>query len=291
MPKVSMTGALCGAAALLLMVPATSSAQQPGVGRPAQVMILGTYHFANPGLDVVKTEVADVLSPAKQTEIARVIEALARFRPTKIAVEAPPASAPRLDSLFRAYRAGRHTLSRNETEQLGFRLAGRLEHGRVYPIDHTGEFPFEAVMRYAQTHDPGFVAYFQRTIAAVTAEENRRQRELTIGQHLRVRNNPRTIAMEHGRYMHFARVGAGDNYVGADLVSKWYERNIRIFSNLQRIAEPGDRILVIFGSGHAAILRELVEYAPDMALVEALGYLPPARPAPARRNRRGTNPE
>ena len=288
MPKVSTISAVCSAALLMTLVTTTDAQQSRGV-RPAQVMILGTYHFANPGLDVVKTEVADVLSPAKQGEIARVVEALARFRPTKIAVEAPPASAARLDSLYRAYRAGRHALSRNEIEQLGFRLAGRLEHGRVYPIDHTGEFPFEAVMQYAQAHDPAFVAYAQRTITAVTAEENRRQKELTIGQNLRERNNPRTIAMEHGVYTRLARVGAGDNYVGADLVSKWYGRNIRIFANLQRIAEPGDRILVIFGSGHAAILRELVRYYPEMALAEALDYLPPAQRAPARG--RGRNPE
>jgi predicted proteasome-type protease len=88
-------------------------------------------------------------------------------------------------------------------------------------------------------------------------------------------NDPAQIASDHGVYAHFARVGAGDTYVGADLVAAWYKRNIRIFANLQQIAEPGDRILVIFGGGHAAILRELVEHAPGMVLVEANDYLPP----------------
>lgn len=277
MPNRFSIVAWCSAVALLGAFVTPPAAQQfPGV-EPAQVMVLGTYHFANPGLDVVKTEVADVLSPEKQREIREVVEALARFRPTKIAVEERPTAAPRLDSLYRAYRAGQYELSRNETDQLGFRLAARFDHPRVYPIDHKGEFPFEAVMEYAQAHDSAFVEYVQRTLAEVTAEENRRQKELSIGQNLRERNDPQRIAAEHGAYMRFAQVGAGDTYVGADLVSKWYERNVRIFSNLQRIAEPSDRILVIFGSGHAAILRELIEYAPDMVLVEARDYLPPAQ--------------
>lgn len=291
MSNRSSVFAWCNAVALLGALVTTSPAQQSTGAESAQVMVLGTYHFANPGLDVVKTEVADVLSPGKQTEIQEVVEALARFRPTKIALEAPLARAPRLDSLYRAYRAGQFELSRDESHQLGFRLAARFDHPRVYPIDHKGEFPFEAVMEYAQGHDSAFVAYIQKALAEVTAEENRRQKELSIGQNLRERNDPERIAAEHGIYMRFARVGAGDNYVGADLVSKWYERNIRIFSNLQRIAEPGDRILVIFGSGHAAILRELVEYDPDMVLVETRDYLPPAQPALAGDEGRGTIPE
>ena len=74
--------------------------------------------------------------------------------------------------------------------------------------------------------------------------------------------------------MEFARVGAGDTYVGADLLAKWYDRNIRIFSDLQRIAQPGDRVLVIFGAGHAAILRELIANDSRLELVEARRYLP-----------------
>lgn len=237
-------------------------------------MILGTYHFANPGLDVVKTEVADVLSVTKQEEIARIVDALARFDPTHIVVEVRPERAARLDSLYAAYQAGQHELTRDETQQLGFRLAARIGHERVHPFDADGEFPFEAVMGYAAQHDPGFMALVQSTIAQVTELENKWQRELTIGENLRARNQPSYIRDGHGWYMRIGRVGAGDGYPGATLLAKWYERNIRMFANLQRIAKPGDRLLVIVGSGHSGILRELVSASPDMTLVEATEYLP-----------------
>jgi hypothetical protein len=252
---------------------ATHAQSLPEPERP-QVMILGTFHFANPGRDIVKFEVADVLSPFKQAEILGVVEALARFRPTKIAIEHLPSAASQVDSLYDAYRAGHHVLTRSESEQLGFRLAERFEHPRLYSINHFADSPFGAMMAYAEEHDPAFLTWAEEEMTRAAEESNRRQREHTIGEILRMSNDPENLAADHGVYMRFARVGAGDTFVGADVAAKWYERNIKIFANLQRIAEPNDRILVIYGSGHAPILRELVTYDRDMDLVDPLEYLP-----------------
>lgn len=249
-------------------------AQAPADAEPVRVLVLGTYHFSNPGLDVVKTEVADVLSEGKQAEILQVVEALSRFRPTKVAVEHVPEGAPRLDSLYQAYRSGEHVLDRDETQQLGFRLAERFDHQSVFPIDHRGDFPFGPVMQYAAEHEPAFVGFVQEEITRMTEEANRQQREYSVGRILRLANEPDELARGHGMYMRFSQIGAGDTYVGANLVSKWYDRNIRIFANLQRIAEPGDRIVLLIGSGHAPIMRELITYDPRMLLVEAIDYLP-----------------
>ena len=250
------------------------AADRAGTDARARVMILGTYHFANPGLDVVQVEVADILSPQKQTEVEGVVDALAAFRPTKIAVEVLARSVRALDSLYAAYRDGRHTLSRNEVQQLGFRLGDRFDLPRLHAIDHEGRFPFEAVMEYAQEHDPEFVHWVQVTLEAIEEESNRRQIENTLAEILRQENDPARIAEGHGHYLVMSGVGAGDTYVGADLLAAWYERNIRTFADLRALAEPGDRILVIFGGGHAAILREFVEGDPEMELVEANDYLP-----------------
>jgi hypothetical protein len=265
-------------ATLLALLAAASAAQgQPGAataGPRAQVLVLGAYHFDNPGLDLVKVDIPDVATPAKQAEVAAVVEALARFRPTKIAVEARQESARRLDSLYAAFRAGRHALARSEVQQLGFRLAHRFGHARVYPIDVGGDLPFDALMQYAAAHDTPFVSRFQRLIAQITAEQVRMQRESSIGAILRAENDPGRIEWGHRQYVEMARVGAGDGYAGADVLAKWYERNIRIFANLQRLAEPGDRILVIFGAGHAAILRQLIAADSNLELLDVREFLP-----------------
>lgn len=233
----------CDAALLLgLCLVAPLGAQVPA-DEPARVMVLGTYHFASPGRDVVKAEIADVLSDGKQAEIRDVVDALTDFRPTHVAVEREPDQ-------------------------------GRYELSSPDPIDHPGEFPFDAVMEYAATHDPDFVTWVDDELERIEGKMNRQQRENTIGEVLRQMNRPEKLAEDHGVYMRFARVGAGDSFDGAELVSKWYERNIHIFSNIQAIAEPGARILVIIGGGHAPILRELIGYDPELRLVETLNYLP-----------------
>jgi hypothetical protein len=269
----SVRACLLGALLVPVSLPGMVEAQAPD-GSPSQVLILGTYHFANPGLDVVQTEVPDVLEPGKQDEIARVVEALARFRPSKVAVEHVPSDGSRLDSLYRAYRAGEHALTRNETQQLGFRLAARFDLEGVQPFDHPGEFPFGAVMEYAGRNDPAFAQMVMSEIQRITDETNRRHRELTIGEILRAMNDPGELAAGHAMYLEFARVGAEDGYVGADLLSKWYERNIRMFATLTAVTAPGNRVLVIVGNGHAPILRELVAADARMELVDPLGYLP-----------------
>jgi hypothetical protein len=247
-----------------------SSAEAPR----SQILVLGTYHFANPGLDVVQTRVADILTPGKQAEVEQVVEALARFNPTRIAVEVRAEGLQRLDSSYVAFRAGGRPLGRSEVEQLGFRLAERFHHSGLFGIDHAGEFPFGEVMQYAGEHEPDFVRRVQTLLGEITDEQNRMQRENTLAEILRRHNDPAHIAWGHALYLDIAAVGAADTYVGADLLSAWYARNIRIFADLKRISEPEDRVLVIFGSGHAAILRELVAADPTMDLVEANDFLP-----------------
>ena len=273
-----MTMAARSTAAAILMLCASAlllEAQTPRPMEPAELLVLGVYHFANPGLDVVKVDVADVLTLTRQEEILSVVESLARFRPTRIAVEASPASSSRLDSLYEAYQTGRHELSRDETQQLGFRLAAMHEHSRVYPVDYRNDFPFDALLEYAEEHDPDFLTFVEEERDRLSAEESRQQRENTVAEILRQDNDPEALARRHATYLRFARVGAGDSYVGAELLTRWYERNIHIFNNIQHLAQPGDRILLIIGTGHAPIVRELADSDPELVLVDPLPYLPP----------------
>lgn len=58
------------------------------------------------------------------------------------------------------------------------------------------------------------------------------------------------------------------NYEGSQLVLQWYERNLKIFSNLQNICKKKDRVLVLIGSSHLKILKELVCASSEMVMVE-----------------------
>lgn len=259
-------------AALLVFQALPLSAQTPAQV-PIQVMVLGVFHFSNPNADYAQFQGTDVLTPTRQREIDSVVAQLARFRPTKIALERVPAEADSINADYRRYQAGSFTLTRNEIHQLGFRLAANLHHAQVYPVDFQSGMRIDSVMAYAGVHDTAFVAWFNATVSDVVKLLDRMQREETIGANLRFMNDPANILRAHQPYANMATVGAGDGYIGAHVVAGWYDRNLHIFANLARIAQPGDRILLIIGMGHTPILRELVRSHPAMQLVEPLDYL------------------
>ena len=56
---------------------------------PVPILFVGSYHMSNPKADMFNLEADDVLLPKRQGEIQEVADLLKKFKPTKIAVEAP----------------------------------------------------------------------------------------------------------------------------------------------------------------------------------------------------------
>jgi hypothetical protein len=126
----------------------SSSAQSPA---RSEVLVLGTYHMPNPGRDLHNMQADNVLSPKRQQEIAQLIEVLKKFQPTKIAIEAEFGSQ-HVDHEYSDYLAGKYTLSPNEIDQIGYRLAKELGHRAVYAVDADGDFPYYRVLNYAKAN-------------------------------------------------------------------------------------------------------------------------------------------
>jgi hypothetical protein len=253
-------------------------ATQAASEQPVEVMILGTYHFANPGLDMHNAEIDDVLAPQRQKEVAAVVDALARFKPTRVAVEAradelPSRSLPK----YAEYLAGKHSQNRNEIHQIGYRLASRMKHEQVFGIDADGEFPFEALQLYAAAN--GRAEELQHMVDEIGVRTQRfeeRAKTASVGQLLREMNEPAHIREDHAWYMRTLSYGAGKAQPGAHLVASWTARNIQICARLVQLAKPGDRIVVVYGAGHSQLLRQCVQDMPGWKLVEPNEYLPGA---------------
>lgn len=248
----------------------TATAAEPPPTR-AQVMVVGLFHFANPGRDMFNVRMDDVLAERRQAEVARIAEGLARFAPTAVMVEWPQAVT---DERYAAYRAGTLEPSRNEVVQLGFRLAKRMKLERVHGIDADGEFPFEPVRKFADAHGRG--AQLDAVLAGVGQEVqalNQRIEQGSIGAVLRYMNVPERTLRSHGFYIDVLRYGEGDEQPGAALASAWYARNLVICAKLLQALPPGGKAVVFYGEGHAHLLRQCVVEAPGVELVEAGDYL------------------
>lgn len=252
----------------------------------AHLLFLGVFHFADQGLDAYKPRFhLDITSPERQREVEELVEGLLLFRPTKVAIEAEPRLQPRLDSLYGAYLKGTHELGANEVYQLGFRLAKRLGLARVWAVDAEARaymtdteararitalgLNMDTVMRQIE-NDPWTLQY--RRLYAL---EDSLKMLRTLAHHLLYLNDPERIRIGHGAYLVGSfKLGASADYLGPDDATSWYNRNLRIFSNLQHMTSgSADRILLIVGAGHLPILRFLALSSPEYRLREPSEFL------------------
>ena len=256
---------------MLAAVPAIGGAQFAVLGGKtagAQVLVIGTYHMSNPGLDPISVRADDVLSPRRQGEIDQLADKLAQFRPTKVAVEIPFGRDSTSNALYRRYLGGSHALDRTEMQQLGFRVARRAGLPRIHGVDHDLDVNVAAVMVWALTHgQPELATAAQSLSARLLAEADSMMRNASVGAIVSALNSARADSA-HGIYMAALRVGADTSYPGATMTARWYERNLRIASNILRLVEsPSDRVLVIIGAAHGPILRELLARVPGVRVV------------------------
>ncbi len=88
----SLIRAFLDAVALVFAAHAVRAAEPVA---PVQVMVLGTYHFANPGRDVNNMRAESVLTSKRRAELAEVARAVAAWKPTHamVEMEAPAAKA------------------------------------------------------------------------------------------------------------------------------------------------------------------------------------------------------
>lgn len=251
---------------LTFCVPAMS--QEPASAPPRiEVLVLGTYHMNNPGRDIFNTKADDVLAPKRQAEMAQLIAVLKTFRPTKIAVERT-AGDERIHKDYAAYVAGTRELTRNEIEQIGFRLAKELGHERVFPVDADGEFPFPRLVKYMKaTGRSEELDALLAEIGEMVKAQDAYLASHTILETLLSLSSDAAVARDLGFYYRQAALGEPWDWAGADLVADWFRRNIRIYTNiLQLAASPNERILAIYGSGHLGWLQQAFANNPNVRL-------------------------
>ncbi len=261
---------------------ASAKAQLGGVDRDAEtkpvLVILGTYHMGTPGSNVVKPEVADVGTPQRQKQMVELVERLKRFKPTKIVLEIDWDKETKTQDLYDKYLAGNYELTKNETNQIGFRLAKELGHKKVYCVDWS-DFWDDPTINYEKfaAKDSEMDAYLKGVYQKLKKEidaEFERIYSMAIVDQLIFLNKPERAEKDHRIYFNILRLGRGTDYAGANYVSWWYRRNLTIFTNIVRLTEsPNDRVLVVYGVGHNKLLNQFAKESGFYEVESPLKYL------------------
>ena len=144
--------------------------------QPAQVMLFGTFHFKDAGLDVAKHKDIDIFTGENQAYLEALTQRLQGFKPTRVLLEYNPENDELINERYREY------LATNS-------------------------------------------------------------------------------------------IGAGDGYSGAVSSASWWERNFYMYANIQKLAVPGEHVIAIGGSGHMAILKQLLAIDRRLEGVSVDSYL------------------
>lgn len=222
-----------------------------------EILVLGTYHMSNPGRDIYNMKADDVLSPKRQQEIAEVIEVLKKFHPTKIAVEANVENE-RVPKEYSDYLAGKYTLKGDETDQIAYRLAKELGHSAIYPVNVDGDFPIQQVANFAKAkgQEEKFNAMMD-TMGGRVKEQDDFLHSHTILEMLESMNSDSNVAKDVAFYYAIVPYGEPGDYAGPDLLTLWYQRNLRIYHHIRELAaSANDRVLVVYGAGHLGWLQQ-----------------------------------
>ncbi|MDR3792578.1 MAG: DUF5694 domain-containing protein [Terracidiphilus sp.] len=233
----------------------------------AEVLLLGTYHMNNPGRDIHNMKADDVLTPQRQAEIEELTTVLARFRPTKIAIEWDAGDQTGLDRVYGEYVAGQRQLSRDERQQVGMRLAKHMNLKKIYAINTMWDFPYGSVINWAKAN--GRSAEIE-ALDRIGSEQSKADGEYllshTVLDMYRRLNSPASISANAATYARLGHFGDDSDPAGARLLTRWYERNTFILISLLGVVEPGDRVFVLYGAGHQTLLHRFIADDPTLKL-------------------------
>lgn len=244
----------------------------------AKVLVVGSFHFDYPNLDAHKTgkeDQVDVLNPKTAKEVTELVEYIKKFKPTKIAIEARPKW--NANQKLKEYNEGKFREKRDERYQLAMRIASELKIKELFSIDA------ESIMddlekRFGKQDSTYFNtlskdydfqsndSISQQYTAFFKGAEPKKFK--SILESFKYMNSKEFHRYEYGAYL------TGDfklrDHDGADMLALyWYDRNLRMFRNIQNIPHTAnDRILVIVGNGHASVLRQLFTSSPEYDYID-----------------------
>ena len=259
------------------------SASISGSGK-IQVLNFGTFHFGYTP-DANQTEF-DERSEKAQSEAREIAKMIARFRPTIICVEKNPEKDRDLKKAYQEYLNSPSELSTKDGEisMLAFEVGRLCEVKSVYGIDNqmgynysVGDF-IESSPDYENSIDPD--TYLQLTNNPFKdypeiAERANKYDSLSLLGKLKLINEP--LYLEYSINTNADKllyVGIENGFEGADNAAIFYHRNMKIYSNLNRIKmNRNDRVFNLMGAAHTAFLKEFMDRSPKFEMVNTLKFL------------------
>ncbi|MCX2718101.1 DUF5694 domain-containing protein [Lentiprolixibacter aurantiacus] len=241
-----------------------------------KVLNFGTFHFGYT-TDATKMEF-DEHDDSNLKAAHEVAAKLAEFKPTVLIVEHIPERNERLQADYEAYLQNPDTVYANtgEVRMLAYELGRLAGTKRIYGIDHKMGYNYMIGQTIEENHiDSVTHDAFYEDPSAYFPSVGVNMDSLNLFDKLKLMNEDRfldfliTVNSDALTY-----VGSEEGFEGADEAAKYYQRNLRMFSNLNRIKfNKDDRVFILMGGSHTAFFRDFISRSPTYEMVNTFDYL------------------
>lgn len=239
------------------------------------VLNFGTFHMGFTS-DETTTEF-DENDSQNQKQAHEIAKKLAKFNPTVIIVETLPKVDKKIQNLYFKYVENPKMKFKNPNEihLIAFEL-GRLSGAqKIYGIDHRLGYNYGIGEQMNNKLDSENYSKFSNNLKSFFPDVNVDEDSLSLLEKLKLINHDQyldyLIAVNADMLTH---VGSEKGFEGADEAAKYYKRNLRMFSNLNRIELTSkDRVFILMGASHTAFFRDFISRNPKFKMVDSFKYL------------------
>lgn len=239
------------------------------------VLNLGTFHMGATH-DVVSEEF-DSRDNQNRKRIHQIAEKLSEFKPTVIIVEKTPDFNETLLSKYTEYTNNPEMIfkSPTEVELLAFELGRISGTKRIYGIDTMVRYNYLIDSQIENSLDSvTYNRYDENPLKYHSIDKDIDSFDDVYEKLKMINQNEYLDYLIQYNADIFTHVGTENGYEGADEASKYYQRNLRMYSNLNRIKLTNeDRVFILLGGTHSAFFRDFISRSPKYQLVDTFKYL------------------
>ena len=242
-----------------------------------EILLLGTFHFMESSFDFYTDKVQD--------ELDDLTKKLLEFHPDTVVVEAAMHQQEVVSESYQKFnlkdlrnpeKMRSETLGNihmfgqtcpitynNEAIQIGYRLGKLLNLDDIYAIDEDIDLGESATK---------LMPFLTDTINELNENTNRHEKDSIIELY-KYYNSVEWSKLNHNIYIRANAIKLDDFYTGVEMNTKWYERNLKIFANIQQLAGKSKKLFIIYGAGHLQLLKDFINADNNLHLVEVYQYL------------------
>ncbi len=240
------------------------------------VLNVATFHMGHTS-DATRTAF-NPKDPERVKEVHALAKRFAAFKPTVLVLENVPSRTEALQAMYYAYLKNPQMTFEHpsEIELLAFEVGRLAGVKKVYGIDYKKGYNYRIYGELEKKADSiTYNAYWKLVEKNTKNYMEKLNREPTVMDHFQMNNSKVYLDFlmnVNADMLLYASSPEGNE--GAFEAAKFYERNLIMFSNFNKIPlSADDRVFLLMGGTHSAFFRQWLERSPKYHEVDVLPYL------------------